>query len=209
MNTDALEKLFRAMTFWATTIIECPGNVRSKPLYGGPFGQGCYLLASFRHDVSGLDAVHYIVMHAESRAALCCEETVPAALQRGREILSAADPVKLNLMFERVRLAVVADQARKQAAENAEYEARLEALRASRKATAKSVPKRRREIFDKSEGKCHYCSSPLALDGKWHIEHKMPRALLGGSETANLVASCVACNMKKRDRTDLEFMSEM
>lgn len=69
-------------------------------------------------------------------------------------------------------------------------------------------PKRRRIIFEKSNGRCHYCSTQLTLNGKWHIEHRMPRALMGGNEPSNLVASCVPCNLKKRDMTDEEFIAK-
>jgi 5-methylcytosine-specific restriction endonuclease McrA len=73
----------------------------------------------------------------------------------------------------------------------------------------KSISRRRQRIFDESGGRCHYCSTPLTLDGKWHIEHKMPRALGGDDEPGNLVAACVPCNFKKRDTTDLEFKAKL
>jgi hypothetical protein len=71
----------------------------------------------------------------------------------------------------------------------------------------RKIGKRALAIFEASDGKCHYCGVELSLTGKWHIEHKMPRALFGGSEQSNLVAACVPCNMAKRDRTDLEFVA--
>ena len=49
-------------------------------------------------------------------------------------------------------------------------------------AQPKAVPKRRRAVFDKSHGRCHYCCTPLTLDGKWHVEHMLPRALDGSDE---------------------------
>lgn len=69
----------------------------------------------------------------------------------------------------------------------------------------RKVGKRARAVFYGSEGKCHYCGVALTLDGRWHIEHKMPRALFGGSEQDNLAAACAPCNHAKRDKTDLEF----
>jgi len=68
------------------------------------------------------------------------------------------------------------------------------------------VSRRRREIFTRSEGRCLYCRSPLNLDGEWHVEHQLPRALGGDDRPLNLVASCVSCNLAKRDRTALEFL---
>ncbi|OYV00890.1 MAG: hypothetical protein CFE45_07185, partial [Burkholderiales bacterium PBB5] len=32
------------------------------------------------------------------------------------------------------------------------------------------VSRRRRDIFAKCNGKCHYCCRPLILDGIWHVE---------------------------------------
>lgn len=66
----------------------------------------------------------------------------------------------------------------------------------------------RRQVFDASGGKCAYCDTALQLDGKWHIDHRMPRALMGSDEPTNLTAACVPCNLAKRDRTDIEFRSE-
>jgi 5-methylcytosine-specific restriction endonuclease McrA len=71
------------------------------------------------------------------------------------------------------------------------------------------IPKRRQAIFEKSDGRCHYCSTVLTLDGKWHVEHMMPRALNGSDEIGNLVAACVTCNLAKRDRTALEFVASL
>ena len=68
------------------------------------------------------------------------------------------------------------------------------------------MSRRRREVFARSDGRCHYCAAVLRLDGKWHVEHQMPRALGGGDELPNLVAACAPCNLSKRDRTALEFM---
>jgi 5-methylcytosine-specific restriction endonuclease McrA len=68
------------------------------------------------------------------------------------------------------------------------------------------VPRRRAEIFERSQGKCHYCGEVLTLDGKWHVEHQFPRALGGGNGSLNLVAACVRCNLAKSDRTAIEFM---
>lgn len=72
----------------------------------------------------------------------------------------------------------------------------------------KKIPRRRRNIFDASSGKCHYCNVALEIAGKWHVDHKMPKALMGGDEPENLVASCIKCNLAKRDRTDKEFIAE-
>ncbi len=52
-----------------------------------------------------------------------------------------------------------------------------------------------------------YCDTTLSLDGKWHVEHQLPRALGGADDALNLVAACIKCNLAKADRTALEFIS--
>jgi hypothetical protein len=70
----------------------------------------------------------------------------------------------------------------------------------------KPVSRRRREIFERSQGRCHYCGEDLTLDGKWHVEHMMPRALGGADASVNLVAACAPCNLAKADRSAIEFV---
>jgi len=69
------------------------------------------------------------------------------------------------------------------------------------------VSRRRRRIFEQSDGRCIYCSEQLELDGAWHIEHQLPRALGGDDKPLNLVAACARCNLEKRDRTALEYLT--
>ena len=71
-----------------------------------------------------------------------------------------------------------------------------------------STSRRRRQIFERSDGKCHYCGTELQLGGKWHVEHQMPKALGGADDACNLVAACVPCNLSKRDRTAIEFVAD-
>lgn len=83
----------------------------------------------------------------------------------------------------------------------------LPALPASPTA-AVSVSRRRLEVFERSHGRCHYCAAALTLDGAWHVEHQLPRALGGGDDVLNLVAACVRCNLRKGDKTGLEFICQ-
>jgi 5-methylcytosine-specific restriction endonuclease McrA len=61
-------------------------------------------------------------------------------------------------------------------------------------------------IRAKCGGRCHYCDTPLQLDGIWHVEHMLPRALGGGDDASNLVAACAPCNLAKSDQTAIEFV---
>ena len=70
----------------------------------------------------------------------------------------------------------------------------------------RSISRRRREVFERSQGRCAYCRAELAIHGPWHVEHQVPRALDGTEEPGNLVAACAPCNLAKSDRTALEFV---
>ena len=183
-------------------------NVRTRPLIGGLFGVGRFVIASYAMVNRGLDHVEYMVLEEETWLAIGTGKSKQEALTFARKTLELADP----LLFVRYVAALKVEQERRYAeARKAEREAIAERnakFEASRPASVKSIPKRRRQIFEASEGKCHYCGMALTLDGRWHIEHKMPRALMGGNDPSNLVASCAPCNHKKRDKTDVEVMAE-
>lgn len=68
------------------------------------------------------------------------------------------------------------------------------------------VSRRRREVFERSQGRCHYCSAELQIDSV-EVEHMQPRALDGDDHPLNLVAACRRCNREKSDRTALEFLA--
>ena len=75
-------------------------------------------------------------------------------------------------------------------------------------AKPKAIPRRRREVFERSDGRCFYCGTVLTLEGTWHVEHQLPRALMGKDELPNLVAACVPCNLAKSDSTAFEFITQ-
>jgi 5-methylcytosine-specific restriction endonuclease McrA len=63
----------------------------------------------------------------------------------------------------------------------------------------------RARTYRKGGGLCHYCSIPLALDRRWHVEHFVPRSRGGGWHPSNLVLACEPCNMAKLDMGGHEF----
>lgn len=85
------------------------------------------------------------------------------------------------------------------------YLDRVAELVAPPKSSVARIGRRRRAIFEKSEGKCSYCGVRLDLAGRWHVDHAMPKALGGSNDPVNLVAACAPCNHAKRDKTDVEF----
>lgn len=170
-------------------------------MLGKTWEAGNYWLGSYCYLESGLHAVSYVVIERDSGAYLGHGGTKAAAIGRARRSLALLQ----SSVAELIRAV-----SENRDAEIAQFESELDAARrgVDLDAPIKRIPKRRLAIFNKSEGKCHYCSTPLDLRGKWHIEHMMPKALLGSDDPSNLVASCVTCNMKKKDKTAEEFIAE-
>lgn len=168
--------------------------IRYRPIYGGIFGKsGEYTLATMACLERGLHAVRFMVLHPSTGGVLAVATDKTEALAQARRVLKAA-----------AALTSANDSTFVQGSLWSEEDLPLPAAGA----TFKPVPRRRREVFDKSRGQCFYCGTALTLDGKWHIEHQMPRALMGPDDLVNLVAACVPCNLTKRDRTALEFLAD-
>ena len=173
-------------------------SIRYRPIYGGVFGRsGQYVMATMACTERGLHAVRFMVTQPHTGAVLAVSTDKQQALADARRLLRAANTLT-----------------KREAANDCKMEqAPLwndEQLPPSSTAGAKpkAIPRRRREVFDKSGGKCFYCGAALTLDGKWHIEHQMPRALMGQDELPNLVAACVPCNLAKSDSTAFEFITQ-
>lgn len=169
--------------------------LRHRPILGGVFGKGRYALASMPCVVKGLHAVRYMVLEPTSGVVLSIADAKVDALDSARAVLHAAE-----------QLAQQQADAAAHEAQQGELWPREDASPAPPSGKRRPVSRRRREIFAKSAGRCHYCSTPLTLDGRWHVEHMFPRALGGADEIGNLVAACAPCNLAKRDRTALEFV---
>lgn len=181
-----------------------------KRIYGGVFASGefylCYGLYGQSSGFVGPPDPYFFVKEGPSKVRFVNEalsRTEALEVARARITLIGPESLSELLAAGRRKVAEAEEAKRKQEAEAA---AREEAKRLRRE---KTIKKRARAVFAASEGKCHYCATELDLLGKWHIEHKMPRALKGGSEQHNLVAACVPCNMRKRDKTDLEFQARI
>ena len=160
-----------------------------RPLYGGAFGDGLYSLATLPTISNGLHAVRFMVIEPRAGSVLSVSHDKLEALALARRHLHLVTP---------------------QRAANDELwtqEALWPALTPPAVPKPRRVSRRRREVFERSDGRCHYCRSVLTLDGRWHVEHMVPRALGGEDGAANLVAACAPCNLAKGDRTALEFVT--
>ncbi len=168
------------------------GAMRTRPIFGGVFGNGRYCLATMACIARGLHAVRYMVIEPRAGSVLSVAEEKTEALQSARRLLRVTEALtrveELQAATEQALL--WPDEALPPPAPG-----------------ARPTPRRRREIFARSNGRCHYCSTVLQLDGKWHIEHQIPRALDGDDTGINLVAACTTCNLAKSDRTALEFVA--
>lgn len=163
-----------------------------RPIFGGVFGSGRYRLASQPCILNGLHAVRYLVIEA-SGAVLSIAEDKQQALCDARRALRASG--------------VGVDEAANDPQwEQGELWPGGEVFSSPLEPSQPRVSRRRREIFGKSKGCCHYCKAVLTLDGKWHVEHMVPRGLGGADDLLNLVAACEGCNLQKSDRTALEFV---
>lgn len=172
------------------------GGLMQRPIFGGAFGTGKYFLATMPCVSKGLHTVRFMV-DPRAGSVLSVAEQKTEALASARRLLRATE-------------ALVRREAQEAASEPKHAKLWAEDTPATSEAGApiRQTPRRRREIFAKSEGRCHYCSTALSLDGKWHVEHQMPRALGGGDGLPNLVAACVSCNLSKRDQTAVEFTAK-
>lgn len=167
--------------------------IRYRPIYGGIFGKaGRYALASLPSVAKGLHAVRFMVLEPRSGSVLSVADNKLEALAGARRLLLAASAL--------ARKAANDDQWQ----QGLLWPEDVVPIRAGSHRLA--IPRRRREVFDRCAGRCHYCHATLTLDGKWHVEHMLPKALGGTDDACNLVAACVPCNLAKSDRTALEFV---
>ena len=198
VDSEKKKRLAASMSRAADTLRQMCGLRRSKEVRGG-----CFEAAPFRLQSAvwtgddGFLSLNFFVTDADEVVIAGHGRSKQEALVSARKVLANFTQAEIGALILDARTAY-------RSAIEAQLPAELPRIERQ-----SSIPKRRQRIFDKSHGKCHYCGCSLDISGKWHIEHKMPRALFGGNEDSNLVASCVSCNHKKRDKTDLEFQAEM
>lgn len=164
-----------------------------RPIFGGIFGEdGRYALASMPCVSRGLYATRYMVVQPQAGVVLSMSEDKVEALALARQRLTAANDKQTFQQHTATQGELWSD----------------EPFLTPSPAPARYVSRRRRSIFEQSQGRCHYCGAALDLTGRWHIEHQLPRALGGTDEGLNLVAACVPCNLSKSDRTAIEFVTQ-
>lgn len=59
----------------------------------------------------------------------------------------------------------------------------------------------RREVMLRAGERCEYCRlSQVGQEATFHIDHVVPRAANGPTESANLALACVSCSLRKGAR---------
>lgn len=165
-----------------------------RPIFGGVFGHaGRYALASMPCISHGLHATRYMVVHPAAGVVVSMSEDKVQALALARQRITAASGSDIYESAPATQFELWPD-----GTSSTEPDA---------PSKPKNVSRRRRQIYERSHGMCHYCRAQLELAGTWHVEHQLPRALGGGDDALNLVAACVSCNLAKSDRTALEFVA--
>lgn len=163
-----------------------------RPIMGGVFGQGGFELATQPTISNGLHAVRFMVIEPRAGRVLAIAESKTEALAGARRVLRATGAAN--------------DEEPRWVQPTLWSDADLSVV--SCNPPPKPVSRRRRDIFIRSGGCCHYCGKPLKLEGEWHIEHQMPQALGGSDAAVNLVAACAPCNLAKGARTAIEFVTD-
>lgn len=173
---------------------EAPTDMRSRPLLGGPFGQGRYVMATVPCIDRGLHAVRHMIVEPRAGSVLAVSLDKREAIAAARRLLRAAGALELRQASRGIptqQTALWADD-------------QLEQVAPPRRARTPS--RRRVAIFKRSEGRCFYCRTAIDIE-TFHVEHQLPRALGGGDGSANLVAACPTCNLSKQDLTAIEFIA--
>lgn len=172
-------------------------SLRLVPIVGRLFGKGRFALASVPVTTKGRHVAKYCVVEPGTGGVLSVAFDKAEALDAARTVLAAAQELA------RLEAARDADLMRQGELWPVDTVTPLRVVDKRR-----PVSRRRRDIFAKSCGRCHYCSGMLVLDGQWHVEHMLPRALGGADEITNLVAACAPCNLAKSDRTAIEYVMQ-
>lgn len=178
-------------------------DVYGKRVYGAEFKNRVFMLSSdiFLND-GFVERVVYSVIEYSTGMTLGMGESKVTALSNARSLIrSLKDSGRWSLEM-RKRVPLLYSRRKTLKLEIIKFQQEWD----NRKVT-NIVPARRRKVFHKSDGKCHYCQISLDLHGDWHIEHQMPRSRGGSDRLENMVASCIPCNIKKGTKTAEEFQA--
>lgn len=172
-----------------------------RPIIGGPFGAGAFVLSSMPSVSNGLHCVTFMVALADPFFIVAMGSTKADALDMARMTIRNVGVRFVMSLAARYASKIEADAALARAS-----------MVDSRKSIAQEkkgpgVSRKRKRMFEQHGGKCFYCACELDLLGSWHIDHRLPRAMGGDNSSENLALACSTCNLSKGDKTDVEFMA--
>ena len=114
--------------------------------------------------------------------------------------LTCEDHGHLNLMLMSEAAREPIPTAPNQAVQNAfDCRAEYSRIRGGFGRTSLSVAKRR-AVFERDGQECQYCGAALEWSA-YHCDHIEPASKGGSDALVNLAASCVGCNLSKKDRS--------
>lgn len=58
-------------------------------------------------------------------------------------------------------------------------------------------------LYRTQRGRCWYCG--IALNGKYHVEHRVPLSRGGSNDLRNIVVACADCNLHKHNKLPHEW----
>lgn len=123
--------------------------MRQRPFLGGPFGDGEYSLASMPTVTNGLHSVRFLVLE-HTGAVLAAGDDKVEVLAEARRVLRLLQSVAANDAMW------LQEQLWPELAPDTHTTAQV----------ARPATRRRREVFDRSNGRCHYCSEAL-IGSSW------------------------------------------
>lgn len=68
--------------------------------------------------------------------------------------------------------------------------------------------KQRLELFEAHKGRCHLCGHKITVGDKWSIDHRIPLALGGPDEGANLAPVHDRCHAVKTTSLDVPAIAK-
>lgn len=61
--------------------------------------------------------------------------------------------------------------------------------------------------YGRQRGRCFYCREKVS--GQYHVDHVVPLALGGSNGPESLVISCPTCNLRKKDKSPMDFCGRL
>lgn len=64
-----------------------------------------------------------------------------------------------------------------------------------------------KQMLESQAGRCWWCGA--SLNGKYHVDHRVPYSRGGSNELSNLCVTCPSCNCRKADKLPQEWIGRL